>query len=254
MLLPRAKRIEVRLGADAVELAVWHGWRKPRLAQQAVYQDPAGRYMSLLAASDQLARALDHMAEEVDHLRGAWLNAVVGDEWLVYEIVDVDLRELSARAASAVVAALVADAAGVEPALLVVRWQTIEPDTRQLVCAVPAAALVSLEQTVQRHNLRWESLQGEFVTSFNRHRNRLGGSAAALAVMRPQGTQIGVFAGGALKALHHEAGRPAPARLKSLSESLLRRRGCEPDSSMLYIGDATDGVLETPWLASTPAQ
>lgn len=254
MLLPSSRRIEALLGGASVEVELWQGLKVPSRTQHCESASDGRCFESLLACIESLDRALDTLAAGGASLKGARLNLVIADHWLLYDIVDVDLRDLPERAAGPAVTAVLADLADAAPGSLVARWQTIDRATRQLACAMPADAIASLSQLVRRHRLRWGRVEGEFVITFNEHRSELEAPAAALAVMRPQGTQIGVVAQGVLTALHHEAGFPAPDRLTALSESLLRRAGHEPDPAMRYLADAPQVELGAPWchLAAVP--
>ena len=247
MLLPSSRRIEALLGGASVEFELWQGLRAPRQLQRSVSASDGPRFESLLTCVEALNAALDALTASGTSVRGARLILVIADLWLIYDIVEVELRDLPARAAEPAVAALIADLASVTPSSLIARWQTIDRATLQLACAMPADALAALSRLVRRHRLRWGRVQGEFVSTFNSHRSELEGPAAALAVMRPQGTQIGVVAQGTLAALHHEAGFPAFERLKALSDNLLRRAGHEPGPSMRYLADAREVALGAPW-------
>lgn len=247
MLLPSSRRIEALLGGASVEVELWQGMKAPSRTHHCESASDGPCFESFLACVESLGSALDALATDGAPIKGARLNLVIADHWLLYDIVDVDLRDLPERAAGPAVTAVLADLADAAPGSLVARWQTIDGTTRQVACAISADAIASLHQLVNRNQLRWGSVQGEFVVTFNEHRSELEAPTAALAVMRPQGTQIGVVAQGVLAALHHEAGLPAPDRLAALSERLLRRAGHEPDPAMRYLADAPQVELGAPW-------
>jgi hypothetical protein len=254
VLLPSSKRINALLGSATVELEISHGLKMRRQLERRVCKSDGPRFQSLLACVGALGAELDALTASGTTLRGARLDVVVADPWLIYDMVEVDLRDLPDRAAGATVSALLADLAGVEPGSLVSRWQLIARPALQLACAIPADAVASLHQLVRRHRLRWGHVQGEFVSAFNSHRSELDGVTTALAVMRPHGTQIGVVANGVLAALHHEGGSPVIDRLTALCDSLVRRAGHEIDPSMRYLADAPQVDLCAPWRSLQPAQ
>ena len=252
MVLPSSKRIAALLGGASIEFELWQGVMAPRQVQRCVSTSDGPRFESLLTCVEALSAALDALAASGTTLRGARIDLVVADAWLIYDIVEIDLRDLPDRAAKSAVSALLADLAGVEPGSLVSRWQTIARPATQLACAMPADAAASLNDLVRRHRLRCGHMQGEFVSAFNSHRNEFDGVPTALAVMRSHGTQIGVVWNGVLAALHHEGGLPVLDRLTALCDSLVRRAGYEFDQSMRYLADAREVELCAPWRSVQP--
>lgn len=247
MLLPSSKRIHALLGSATVEFEISEGWRTRGQTERRESTSDGPRFDSLLACVGALGTELDALIASGTTLRGARINLVVADPWLIYDIVEIDLRDLPDRAAESTVSALLADLAGVEPGSLVSRWQTIARPATQLACAMPADAAAALNGLVQRHRLRWGDVQGEFISAFNSYRCEVDGVPTALAVMRPHGTQIGVVSNGVLAALHHEGGSPVVDRLAALCDSLVRRAGYEFDQSMRYLADAREVELCAPW-------
>jgi hypothetical protein len=254
VLLPSSKRIEVMLDRDSVQLALSEGRKAHLRTERRVTAGDVARFDSLIACVGALGTELDALAASGTTIRGARLDVAVADQWLIYDIVEIDLRDLSDRDAESAVAALLADTAGVEPACLAARWQTIAEPALQLACAMPADAVAALGQLVRRHGLRWGRVQGEFIEAFNSHRDELDGVTAALAVIRPHGAQIGVVASGALAALHYEEGSPVLDRLAAICENLVRRAGHEIDNSMRYLADSTQVELCAPWSGLLPAK
>ena len=252
MLLLSSKRIHALLGSATMELEISQGRKGRGPSEHRTAASEESRFDSLLACVGALGTELDMLVASGTTLRGARIDVMVADAWLIYDILDIDLRDLPDRAAAATVSALLADLGGVEPGSLVARWHTIARPLTQLVCAMPADAVASLNDLVRRHRLRWGNMQGEFVSAFNSHRGEFDSAPTALAVMRPYGTQIGVVANGVLAALHHEGGSPILDRLTTLCESLLRRAGYEFDPSMRYLADARDLELCAPWCSVQP--
>ena len=252
MLLPSSKRIHALLGSAMMELEISHGRKVRDESERRVSASDGSRFDSLLACVGALGTELDALGASGTTLRGARIDLVVADPWLIYDIVEIDLRDLPNRAAESTVSALLADLAGVEPGSLVSRWQTIARPATQLACAMPSDAAAALNGLVQRHRLRWGEVQGEFVLAFNSHRSEFDGVPTALAVMRPHGTQIGVVSNGVLAALHHEGGVPVLDRLTALCDSLVRRAGHELDQAMRYLADAREVELCAPWRSIQP--
>jgi len=242
------------LGGDSVQLALSEGAEAHSRTERRVAAGEGARFDSLIACVAALAAELDALVASGTAIRGARVDVAVADRWLIYDIVEIDLRDLSGRAAEPAVAALLADLAGVAPASLAARWQTIAEPALQLACAMPADAVAALAQLVRRHGLRWGRVQGEFIRAFNSHRDELDGGTAALAVIRPNGAQIGVVASGALAALHYEEGSPVLDRLAAICENLVRRAGHEIDNSMRYLADSTQVELSAPWSGLAPAK
>ena len=252
MLLPSSKRIHALLGSAMMELEISQGRGMRGLSERRASASDGPRFDSLLACVGALGTELDALTASGTTLRGAQIDVVVADSWLIYDIVEIDLRDLTDRTAESTVTALLADLAGVEPGSLVARWQTIASPATQLACAMPADAAASLKDLVRRHRLRWGIVQGEFISALNLHRSQFDGVPTALAVMRPQGTQIGVVSNGVLAALHHEGGFPVLDRLTALCDSLVRRAGYESDQSMRYLADARQVEIGAPWHTVQP--
>ena len=145
MLLPSSRHIEALLGGASVEFELWQGLITPRGLQRSVSASDGPRFESLLTCVEALNAALDALTASGVSVRGARLNLVIADFWLIYDIVDVELRDLPARAAEPAVAALIAGTASVTPSSLIARWQTIDRATLQLACAMPADALAALQ-------------------------------------------------------------------------------------------------------------
>ena len=252
MLLPSSKRVHALLGSAMMELEISQGQRMGGPTERRTSASGGPRFDSLLACVGALGTELDALTGSGTTVRGARIDIVVADAWLIYDIVEIDLRDLPDRTAESTVSALLADLAGVEPGSLVARWQTIGRPATQLTCAMPADAAASLNDLVRRHRLRWGTVQGEFVSALNSHRSEFDGVPTALAVMRPQGTQIGVVSNGVLAALHHEGGVPVLDRLTALCDSLVRRAGYESDQSMRYLADARQVEIGAPWRSVQP--
>jgi len=247
VLLPSSKGIQALLGGDSIELELSLGAEVPPPAPHRVPAPDGTRFQSLLACVEAFGVELNALAASGHSMRGARLDLVVADSWLLYDIAEIDLRDLSDLAAESAVSALLADLAGVEAGSLVARWHTIARPALQVACAIPADAVAALNELVRRHRLRWAHAQGEFVRAFNLHRSEFDGVSTALAVVRPEGTQLGVVAKGVLAALHYEPGIPVFDRLSGLCESLLRRAGREVDESLRYLADAPQVELRAPW-------
>src|SRR5438445_10151534 len=86
-------------------------------------------------------------------IKGLTCDVLIGDAWMLYDIVRADLRSLSPRAADDVVRSALADVAGLPPSDVVTRWQTQSGGQCTVACGMPAAVLPSLQTLLQLHKL-----------------------------------------------------------------------------------------------------
>ena len=117
------RRLRVRVGAEGARADLFSGWRKPRLiaTHQIEYGAGIATLPEAIEAADGLLATLTTMAGPIKGLR---CDVLIGDAWMLYDVVRADLRSLSPRAADDVVRSALADVAGVPPSDVVIRWQT----------------------------------------------------------------------------------------------------------------------------------
>jgi hypothetical protein len=244
--------VYARLGDDGARVRLLRG--RPRGRQAIVYTrevalaPPPAELAAVIAALDV---ALRETAEQGYALAGLRCDVVVADAWMLYDVIEADLDDAPRRVADELVAAALADTAGLRPGELVARWQR-QGERRHFACALPAAALQALQEVLQRHRLRLGSVNGELVRAFNAHRHGLSSPRAVLAIARAAGTQLGLIVDGGFAAVRFEPGIREPAPLLDRSHALMRCAGFEPDGVTRYYGDETLPVGTSPWAGRPP--
>ncbi|GAB4480767.1 MAG: hypothetical protein OHK0044_28950 [Burkholderiaceae bacterium] len=235
------------VGADGVRADGWRGWPK-RVGVQSV-ELPCDGAADLHAAIERLDAALALLGERGARLAGARCEIVLADAWLVYDVIDADLRDAPARVADETIRAALADVAGVAADALDVRWQA--QGARYVACALPAAAKHALVRVCAKHRLRLRSVTGELVATFNAQRARVACSTVTslLAVVRPAGVQFGLWRDGALAAASFEPALRDAAALERHGRALLRRTGLDAESIRCYAAGAVDFALPAGWVA-----
>jgi len=245
-VLPRwNSRVRAYVGATTVCAEWWRGWRR-HIRAQSVELDSEGA-ADLDAAIERLDAAFVRLAERGARLAGARCEVVLADAWLLYDVIDAELRDAPARVADETIRAALADVAGVAPAALDVRWQP--QGARYGACALPASAVPALARVCARHHLRLHSVTGELVEVFNAQRARLAADAVLLAVVRPAGVQFGLWRSGALAATSFEPAARDTAALERCGRALARRAGIEAESVRCYADAKSDFALPAGWIA-----
>jgi hypothetical protein len=247
------RRLRLRVGAEGARLELVAGWRKPRIAatQQIEYRPGVGTVSEAIAGLDPLFAALVAAAGPI---KGLTCDVLIGDAWMLYDVVRADLRSLSPRAADDVVRSALADVAGVPPSEVVTRWQTQKGGQCTVACGMPAAVLPSLQTLLKTHRLHAGEIVGEFVHEYNAHRDRLAARAAVISLVRETGTQLAVAAGGVLTAMSFELGLRAPEELEVRGRSLLRGAGMALDGETRFFALLPTGwTPPAPWVAVATA-
>jgi hypothetical protein len=244
-VLPRwNSRVRAYVGADVVRADWYRGWFKRVLAQSV--ELPGDGSADLDDAIERLDAAFARLAERGARLAGSTCEIVLADAWLLYDVIDADLRDAPARIADETIRAALADIAGVAPAALDVRWQP--QGTRYGACALPSSAVRSLVQVCAKHRIRLRSATGELVEVFNAQRARIAGAAGwLLAVVRPTGVQFGLWRDGAMAAASFEPAANNAAALERCTRALLRRAGVDGDSIRCYAAGAIGFDLPAGW-------
>lgn len=244
-MLPRwNSRVRAYVGVDVVRVDCYRGWRK-RVRTHAI-KVPGDRSPDLDAAIERLDAAFARLAESGARLDGALCEIVLADAWLLYDVIEADLRDAPARVADETIRAALADIVGVAPAALDVRWQ--HEGNRYAACALPSSAASSLVRVCAKHRLRLRSATGELVAVFNAQRARIASAAdALLAVVRPAGVQFGLWRAGALAAASFEPAASDAAALQRCSRALLRRAGIDGESIRCYAAGAVGFTLPAGW-------
>jgi hypothetical protein len=243
------RRLRLRVGAEGARLDLVAGWRKPRLlaTQQIEYRPGVATLAEAVVALDPVFTAMTAAAGPI---KGLTCDALIGDAWMLYDVVRADLRSLSPSAADDVVRSALADVAGVPPSEVVTRWQTQTGGHCTIACGMPAAVPPSLQALLRTHKLQAGEFVGEFVHEYNAHRDRLMSRCAVISLVRETGTQLAVAAGGVLTAMSFELGVRAPEDLEVRGRSLLRGAGLALDGETRFFALLPAGWSPPPpWVA-----
>jgi hypothetical protein len=243
------RQLQVRVGAEGARADLFSGWRMPRVVatHQIEYRPGVATLPEAIVAVDELLSALSAAAGSIKGLR---CDVLIGDAWMLYDVIRADLRSLSPRAADDVVRSALADVAGVPPSDVVTRWQTQSGGHCTIACGMPAAVLPSLQALLRAHQLRPGEIVGEFVHEYNAHCDRLLSRCAVISLVRETGTQLAVAAGGVLTAMSFELGVRAPEELELRGRSLLRGAGIAVDAETRFFALLPKGwTPPAPWTA-----
>lgn len=199
-----------------------------------------------------LEGALRDSTQEHD-ISGLRCDVAVDDSWMIYDNIEGELGDSPRRVADDLVAAALADTAGVHANEIVVRWQQ-QGKLRNLACALPASAVQALQGVLHRHRVRLGTINGELVQAYNALRHGFEATQSVLAIARPAGTQLGLIKEAGFAALRYEPRVTDPAALLECSRALLRSVGAEPDESTRFYADETlSAGTETAWIGQVPA-
>jgi hypothetical protein len=226
----------VYFGARQVTADLLAGWRRPQLLH-AVWQsiDEGG---GLDAATAALSEALRALRAEAGDLSGLACEVVLADNWIIYDVVSIDLLRVSARSAETAVAATLEDVAGAHPGSLLVRWQWQRDGRAVFAMAVPRVTLGKLKNALAAAGLVLSSVTGEFVAVYNAQRSALTGRRVVFAVGREAGAQIAVLNDGVIRATRFELGTAGSAGLSSAAAGVMRARGEDTTAPTDYVLDA----------------
>jgi len=243
------KRLQLRVGSAGARLDLVAGWRRTRML--------ASRQIEFRAGTASLAEALPPcetlilaLAGALGSIRGLPCDVVIGDTWLLYDVIRADLRALAPRVADDVVRSSLADIAGVAPEDIETRWQAQAGGASSIACGIPAAALTLLLALLETHRLRPGRIVGEFVHEFNARRGLLDSRSAVITLVRETGTQLALASGGVISAMSFELGIRAPEDLEIRARGLARGAGLELDGGTRYFALLPAGWLPpAPWIA-----
>jgi hypothetical protein len=240
------RRLRLRVGAEGARGDVVAGWRKPRVVatQQIEYRPGIATLAEAIVALEPLLVALNSAAGPI---KGLTCDVLIGDAWMLYDVVRADLRNLSPRAADDVVRSALADVAGVPPSDVVTRWQTQTGGQSTIACGMSAVALPSLQSLLKAHRLHAGEIGGEFVHEFNANRNRMSSRCAVISLVRETGSQLAVAVDGVLAAMSFELGVRAPEELEVRGRGLLRGAGMTADGETKFFA-----LLPTGWTPPAP--
>jgi len=245
------RRLRLRVGAEIAWADLLVGWRKQRLvaAQQIEYRPGVATLPEAIMALDPL---LASMAAAAGPIKGLTCDVLIGDAWMLYDVVRADLRSLSPHAANDVVRSALADVAGIPPSELVTRWQTQGDGRCTIACGIPASVPPSIKALLRAHGLHAGEIVGEFVHEYNAHRDQLLSRCAVISLVRETGTQLAVAAGGVVSAMSFELGVRAPEELETRGRSLLRGAGLPLDADTRFFALLPAGwTPPPPWVATT---
>jgi hypothetical protein len=240
------RRLRLRVGAEGARAELVAGWHKPRVVatQQIEYGPGIATLPEAIVALEPLLAAIVSAAGPI---KGLTCDVLIGDAWMLYDVVRADLRNLSLRAADDVVRSALADVAGLPPSDVVTRWQTQAGGQCTIACGMPAAALPSLQTLLKAHRLHPGEIVGEFVHEFNANRNRLSSRCAVISLVRETGSQLAVASDGVLAAMSFELGVRAPEELEVRGRGLLRGAGMMSDAETKFFA-----LLPTGWTPPAP--
>ena len=243
------RRLRLRVGAEGARAELLAGWPKPRVvaSQQIEYRPGVATLPEAIVALEPLLAALVAAAGPI---KGLACDVLIGDAWMLYDVVRADLRNLSPRAADDVVRSALADVAGVPPGDVITRWQTQTGGTCTVACGMPAAVLPSLQTLLRAHRLHPSEIVGEFIYEYNAQRNRLSSRCAVISLVRETGTQLAVAADGVLTAMSFELGVRAPEDLEVRGRGLVRGTGMTLDTETRFFALLPAGwTPPAPWVA-----
>lgn len=240
------RRLRLRIGAEGARVDLLAGWRKPQVVatQQTEYRPGIATLPEAITALEPMLSAL---VTATGPIKGLSCDVLIGDAWMLYDVVRADLRNLSPRAADDVVRSALADVAGLPPSEVVTRWQTQTGGRSTIACGMPAAALPSLQALLKAHKLNAGEIVGEFVHEYNAHRNQLTSRCAVISLVRETGTQLAVAADGVVAAMSFELGVRAPEELEVRGRGLLRGAGMMADAETRFFA-----LLPTGWTPPAP--
>ena len=244
-----SRRLRLRVGAEGARAELLSGWRKPRVVatQQIEFRPGVATLPEAIVALEPLLAAIVAAGGPI---KGLTCDVLIGDAWMLYDVVRADLRNLSPRAADDVVRSSLADVAGVPPGDVITRWQTQTGGTCTIACGMPAAVLPSLQALLKTHKLHPGEFVGEFVYEYNAQRDRLSSRCAVISLVRETGTQLAVAADGVLTAMSFELGVRAPEDLEARGRGLLRGAGLTLDSDTRFFALLPAGwTPPAPWIA-----
>jgi len=242
-------RLRAVLGDDgaAVSILRWRAnGRQTVVHTETVKLDRAPTDIGqVIQALDQALRVTTEGGRDLAGLR---CDVVVGDTWMLYDVIDADLDDAPRRAADDLILAALADTAGVKPSELITRWQR-QGASRSIACALAAGTLQALQAMLLQHNVRLGSVNGELVCAFNASRRGLSPARSVLAVARVTGTQLGLIVDGGFAALRFEPGIKDATPLLERSHALMRCAGFGPDTdTKYYAGETLPVDSPGPWV------
>ena len=256
-----ARQLLVRVGARQLQLEFQSLRGQPRsllalsLAYTAADDEsvpvmPTDLLQALAAVEPALAVLRAQLAErKLGSLRGAACHVTIDDSWMLYDVMRADLRSLAPRAADALIGASLADVAGVDASELASRWQPQGHGAYTLACGMPAAALPVLERALRSQGLAADSIEGEFVRTYNAQRARFDASRAVVALVRESGTQLGVLVDGVVAAMSFEFGVGQPRELELRGRGLLRVAGVGGEGTIHFYALAPESwKAPEPWV------
>jgi hypothetical protein len=243
-VLPRAidhwlqratRRVRVYVGTAHVAVDLLAGWprRQSRGLRESI-RAGAGFDEGLTA----LARALRAFAAADSDPRGFSCDVVLADCWVVYDVVPLDVMQVSAGAAQSIIGATLADVSGVRADALEVRWQWQRDGRGAFAMAIPRDVLARLKEVLAQQGLAVKSVTGEFVAVYNAQLDRMTGPRVFFAVDRDSGAQIALLADGAIRATRFELGHNSLSGLSRAAAGVMRARGDDTAAPIDYVLDA----------------
>jgi hypothetical protein len=248
-----SSRLHATLGSDGARVRLL---RRVPFAEPRVVSDQITRCGAAATDITEVISALDEAlratADQGHDIAGLRCDVTVGDVWMVYDVIEGDLSDAPRRTADDLAGAALADTAGTRRDEIVVRWQR-QGKLRNLACALPIAAIQSLQGVLHRHRVGLGSVVGEMVVAYNDRRHGIEPARSVLAVPRAAGTQLGLIVDSGFSALRFEPLVSEPAPLLDRCRTLMRSTGIEPDERTRFYADETlSEDADARWIRQVP--
>ncbi|HQR72297.1 MAG TPA: hypothetical protein PLE54_16950 [Burkholderiaceae bacterium] len=240
-----SQRLSVYVGSAHVAMDLQPRWGGRHLHR---WRGALGAAPTFEAAMAVLAAGLNELTAAVADLRGLMCDVVLADRWLLYDVVALDVAQVSRPAVNAAVAATLADIGGTRAQTLDVRWQWQRGGSSVLAIGIERAWLAQLSSVLQNGKLALRSITGEFVAIFNAQRARLGGQRQVFAVQRESDVQWALMSDGAIRMIAFASPCRGPADLARIATHALRAYGEDTAADIEFVVDpgAPDEVYGTP--------
>lgn len=228
-------RARIYVGTAHVAVDILAGWGRRRVRSTRI---PVGADAGFDAALQALAKGLQEAVAPDGDLRGQACSVVLADAWMLYDVVPLDVMQVSSGSAASIVAAALADIAGARPRTLEVQWQWQRGGHSAFAMAIARDRLARLRTLLAQHGLAVKSVTGEFVAVYRAHRRTMTAPRIVFALDRDAGAQIALVDQGAIRAMRFEVGRADPVDLSRAATRLMRTLGDDTTAPIHYVLDS----------------
>lgn len=228
-------RARIYVGTAHVAVDILAGWGRRRVRGT---RTTLGVDAGFDAALQALAGGLQEAAAPDGDLRGQACSVVLADAWMLYDVVPLDVMQVSSASAASIVAAALADVAGARPRSLEVQWQWQRGGHSAFAMAIARDRLARLKTLLAQHGLVVKSVTGEFVAVYQAHRRSMTAPRLVFALVRDAGAQIALVDEGAIHAMRFELGRADPVDLSRAATRLMRTLGDDTTAPIHYVLDS----------------